>query len=72
MPRARRSRRRGFGRREGRRLGHDADANSLEQTFVQMGPNTSVALTPLGKERIATHWEQLDRLKYRSTAVPGG
>jgi len=26
-------------------------------------PNTSVALTALGRKRIARHWEQLDRLK---------
>ena len=38
----------------------------IEKTFVQKRPNTSVALTPLGKERIATHWEQLERLKRRS------
>lgn len=38
----------------------------IEKTFVHKRPNTSVALTPIGKERIATHWEQLDRLKHRS------
>lgn len=44
----------------------------IEKTFVQKRPNTSVALTPLGTERIAAHWEQLDRLKHRSEAAPGG
>lgn len=44
----------------------------IEKTFVQKRPNTSVGLTPLGKERIANHWEQLEHLKHRSEATPGG
>ena len=44
----------------------------IEKTFVHKRPNTSVALTPVGKERIATHWEQLDRLKQRSESASGG
>ncbi len=44
----------------------DAGLVRIEKTFVQKRPNTSVALTPVGKERIATHWEQLERLKRRS------
>jgi DNA-binding MarR family transcriptional regulator len=43
----------------------------IEKTFVQKRPNTNVALTSLGKERIATHWEQLDRLKRRSETPAG-
>ena len=35
----------------------------IEKSFVGKRPNTNVALTPVGKERIATHWEQLDRMK---------
>jgi DNA-binding MarR family transcriptional regulator len=35
----------------------------IEKRFVRKRPNTNVALTPLGKGRIATHWAQLERLK---------
>ncbi len=35
----------------------------IEKRFVRKKPNTNVALTPLGKRRIARHWEQLERLK---------
>ena len=38
----------------------------IEKSFVGKRPNTNVALTPLGTERIATHWEQLDQLKRRA------
>ena len=41
----------------------DAGLISIEKRFVRKKPNTNVALTPLGKRRIAHHWEQLDRLK---------
>jgi DNA-binding MarR family transcriptional regulator len=41
----------------------EAGLVTIEKSFVRKRPNTNVALTPLGKERIATHWEQLDRLK---------
>jgi DNA-binding MarR family transcriptional regulator len=47
----------------------EASLVRIEKTFVQKRPNTSVALTPLGKKRIATHWEQLERLKRRSEAA---
>jgi DNA-binding MarR family transcriptional regulator len=40
---------------------------SIEKTFVGKKPNTSVALTKLGRQRIATHWEQLDRLRALSS-----
>jgi hypothetical protein len=30
---------------------------------VRKKPNTRAALTALGRERIAHHWEQLERLK---------
>jgi DNA-binding MarR family transcriptional regulator len=50
----------------------EAGLVGIEKTFVQKRPNTSVALTPLGKERIATHWEQLERLKRRSETAPTG
>jgi DNA-binding MarR family transcriptional regulator len=35
----------------------------IEKRFVLKKPNTSVELTPEGKQRIAKHWDQLDRLK---------
>lgn len=35
----------------------------IEKRFVHRRPNTSVALTPSGRERIARHWEQLERLR---------
>ena len=39
----------------------------IEKRFVMKKPNTNVALTAVGTERIARHWEQLDRLKGLST-----
>ena len=42
----------------------------IEKTFVHKKPNTSVALTPSGKERITKHWNQLERLK--KLAEPSG
>ncbi len=41
----------------------EAGLVTIEKSFVQKRPNTNVALTPLGKERIAHHWDQLERLK---------
>ena len=41
----------------------DAGLVTIEKTFVRKKPNTSVALTKVGRRRIAQHWEQLDRLK---------
>jgi DNA-binding MarR family transcriptional regulator len=41
----------------------DAGLVEIEKRFVRKKPNTSVALTPAGKERITRHWAQLDRLK---------
>jgi DNA-binding MarR family transcriptional regulator len=35
----------------------------IEKRFVNKKPNTSVELTPVGRERIAEHWNQLERLK---------
>lgn len=43
----------------------------IEKSFVAKRPNTSVALTPVGKDRIAAHWDQLDQLKRRSGASSG-
>jgi DNA-binding MarR family transcriptional regulator len=38
----------------------------IEKSFVAKRPNTSVALTAIGKNRIAAHWDQLDQLKRRA------
>jgi DNA-binding MarR family transcriptional regulator len=41
----------------------DAGLVEIEKRFIRKKPNTNVALTPLGKKRIAEHWQQLDQLK---------
>ena len=35
----------------------------IEKRFVRKKPNTNVALTAVGRKRIANHWDQLERLK---------
>ena len=35
----------------------------IEKRFVQKKPNTNVALTPEGRDRISRHWQQLERLR---------
>jgi DNA-binding transcriptional ArsR family regulator len=41
----------------------DAGLVEIVKRFVRKKPNTNVALTALGKERVARHWDQLDRLR---------
>jgi DNA-binding MarR family transcriptional regulator len=41
----------------------DAGLVTIEKRFVRRKPNTNVALTALGRRRIARHWDQLERLK---------
>lgn len=41
----------------------EAGLLKIEKRFVNKKPNTNVELTPVGKQRIADHWSQLDRLK---------
>jgi DNA-binding MarR family transcriptional regulator len=41
----------------------DAGLVAIEKRFVRKKPNTNVALTALGRKRIAAHWDQLERLK---------
>jgi len=41
----------------------EAGLVKIQKRFVGKKPNTNVALTPVGKERIADHWDQLERLK---------
>jgi len=47
----------------------DAGLVTIEKRFVRKKPNTNVALTASGKQRIAHHWDQLERLK-RLAAQP--
>jgi DNA-binding MarR family transcriptional regulator len=42
----------------------------IEKRFVLKKPNTSIELTPEGHERIAKHWDQLERLKSLSETPP--
>lgn len=46
----------------------EAGLVDIVKRFVRKKPNTNVALTALGRQRIARHWEQLERL--RSLAEP--
>jgi DNA-binding transcriptional ArsR family regulator len=48
----------------------DAGLVTIEKRFVRKKPNTNVALTALGRTRIARHWDQLERL--RRLAEPAG
>jgi DNA-binding transcriptional ArsR family regulator len=48
----------------------EAGLVEIEKRFVRKKPNTNVALTALGRRRIARHWEQLERL--RSLAETAG
>ena len=41
----------------------EAGLVKIQKRFVHKKPNTNVALTALGKQRIAHHWDQLERLK---------
>ncbi len=43
---------------------------AITKTFVRRKPHTRVALTPDGRERVARHWEQLDRLRALSHDEP--
>ena len=38
----------------------------IHKRFIGKKPNTNVALTAVGKQRIARHWDQLERLKHLS------
>ena len=47
----------------------DAGLVEVEKRFIRKKPNTNVAITATGRERIARHWEQLDQLKRRAEAA---
>jgi DNA-binding MarR family transcriptional regulator len=38
----------------------------INKTFVRKKPNTKAALTPVGRQRVAQHWDQLERLRHLS------
>jgi DNA-binding MarR family transcriptional regulator len=42
----------------------------IEKRFVRRKPSTNVTLTVEGRERIARHWDQLERLKRLATSPP--
>jgi DNA-binding MarR family transcriptional regulator len=41
----------------------EAGLVTIEKRFIRKKPNTNVALTPTGKQRITEHWAQLERLR---------
>ena len=41
----------------------DADLVRIDKTFVWKKPHTTAALTPVGRQRVAHHWQQLERLR---------
>lgn len=49
----------------------DAGLVQITKRFVLKKPNTNVELTKVGRERIAQHWNQLDRLKNLSQPREG-
>jgi DNA-binding transcriptional ArsR family regulator len=48
----------------------EAGLITVQKRFIHKKPNTAVALTELGKERIGKHWEQLDRLREYAKQSP--
>jgi DNA-binding MarR family transcriptional regulator len=46
----------------------EAGLVEIEKRFIRKKPNTNVALTAVGRQRIAKHWSQLERLKHLSEA----
>lgn len=45
---------------------------AIEKRFLEKKPNTNIAITTLGRHRIARHWQQLDQLKKLSETRPSG
>ncbi len=46
----------------------DAGLVKVTKTFVHKKPNTKVAITDTGSERVGRHWDQLERLRRRSAS----
>ena len=44
----------------------EAGLVTIEKRFIRKKPNTNVALTKVGRQRIAGHWAQLERLRQLS------
>ena len=44
----------------------EAGLVEIHKRFIGKKPNTNVALTAVGQQRIARHWDQLERLKHLS------
>jgi DNA-binding MarR family transcriptional regulator len=49
----------------------EAGLVQIEKRFVRKRPNTNVGLTAQGRARIASHWEQLERLRHLSQPAAG-
>src|SRR3954451_25156598 len=47
----------------------DAGLVTIEKRFIRKKPNTNVALTATGRDRIDRHWKQLDQLRQRAQVV---
>jgi DNA-binding transcriptional ArsR family regulator len=47
----------------------DAGLVAVEKRFIHKKPNTSVAITELGRERTAHHWEQLEALRAQAASA---
>jgi len=41
----------------------------IEKRFIRKKPNTNVAITERGRERIARHWEQLEALRAQAVSA---
>ena len=41
----------------------------IEKRFIRKKPNTNVAITEPGRERIARHWEQLEALRAQAVSA---
>ena len=50
----------------------EAGLVTVEKRFVRKTPNTNVTLTATGADRVARHWDQLDRLRHRSSSDLAG
>jgi DNA-binding MarR family transcriptional regulator len=48
----------------------EAGLVTVTKSFVHKKPNTKVAITASGADRVARHWDQLERLRNRSASPP--
>jgi DNA-binding MarR family transcriptional regulator len=47
----------------------EAGLVTIEKRFIRKKPNTNVAITELGRERTARHWEQLEALRDQAASA---